>query len=175
MDDGLQEIQVHTMTIRVAVIGAGGRGRMFRLAHKPHEGVALAAVCDVSQAVRDDYAANYPGVAVYDDYQRMLDDGPYDAVAVMSPDFLHEDHGLAALRTGAAIYLEKPIAITPQGCERLLATAAEHGSRLYVGHNMRFFPVIRKMKEIIDSGRIGKVQAVWCRHFIDYGSRWRWP
>lgn len=43
------------------------------------------------------------------------------------------------------------------------------GSKLFVGHNMRYFPVVLKMKEIIDSGLIGDVQCGWCRHFINYG------
>ncbi|NQZ59986.1 MAG: gfo/Idh/MocA family oxidoreductase, partial [Lentisphaeraceae bacterium] len=40
---------------------------------------------------------------------------------------------------------------------------------LFLGHNMRHFPVVLKMKDIIDSGIIGDIQAVWCRHFINYG------
>src|SRR5699024_12037393 len=42
-------------------------------------------------------------------------------------------------------------------------------ARLYVGHNMRHMPVIRQMKDIVDSGRIGRVRAIWCRHFVGTG------
>ena len=92
-----------------------------------------------------------------------------DAIFVCTPDFLHEEHGLAALETGKPVYMEKPLAITIEGCDRLLATAREHGNRLFVGHNMRHMAPFRKMKELIDAGEIGEVQAVWCRHFISYG------
>jgi predicted dehydrogenase len=76
---------------------------------------------------------------------------------------------VAAIDRGIHVYLEKPMAITIEGCDRILASAEASGAKLYVGHNMRFFPVIKKMKQIIDSGRIGQVEAIWCRHFISYG------
>ena len=75
----------------------------------------------------------------------------------------------AALEAGKHVYLEKPLAITIEGCEKILRTAMNTGKKLYIGHNMRFFPIINKMKEIIDSGKIGEVQLAWCRHFINYG------
>ena len=61
------------------------------------------------------------------------------------------------------------MAITIAGCDRLLKTAYQTGSKLYLGHNMRHFPVVLKMKAVIDSGVIGEIQTGWCRHFINYG------
>jgi predicted dehydrogenase len=155
--------------LKIASIGSGRRGRLAKLAHRPGQGTVLAAACDVSPAVREEYATQFPGIALFADYRDLLASGPYDAIFVTTPDYLHEEHGLAALATGAAVYLEKPLAITIDACDRLLHAAAQFGDRLYVGHNMRFFPVMQKMKELIDSGTIGQVQAVWCRHFVDYG------
>lgn len=155
--------------LKIASIGAGGRGGIVHLAHNPAEGSTLVAACDRRPDVRKHYTEKYPGIAFFDDYRQLLAHDKYDAVFVTTPDFLHEEMGVAALETGAAVYLEKPMAITLAGCDKLLAASAKHGNRLFVGHNMRFFPVIEKMKEIILSGRIGQVQAIWCRHFIDYG------
>ena len=76
---------------------------------------------------------------------------------------------IAALEAGKAVYLEKPMAITIEGCDRILETAYRTGSKLFIGHNMRHFPVVLKMKEIIDSGLIGEIQVGWCRHFVCYG------
>jgi predicted dehydrogenase len=92
-----------------------------------------------------------------------------DAVFVTTPDFLHEEHAVAALDAGKAVYLEKPMAITIAGCDRILRTAVECGGRLYVGHNMRHFAAIQQMKELIDGGAIGQVKVAWCRHFVSYG------
>jgi predicted dehydrogenase len=87
----------------------------------------------------------------------------------MTPDYCHEQHAVGALSSGKAVYLEKPMHITVAGCDHILETAMKTGSKLFVGHNMRYFPYILKMKEIINSGVIGDIQACWCRHFINYG------
>jgi predicted dehydrogenase len=156
--------------LKVGVIGAGGRGNLARNAHLPDEGVRLVAGADLSEKARaafKEFAGE--GAFVTDDYKKLLKIKDIDAVFVTSPDFTHEEFGLAALKAGKAVYLEKPMAITIEGCDRLLKTAYETGSKLYLGHNMRHFPVVLKMKEIIDSGLIGEIQAGWCRHFVSYG------
>ena len=156
--------------LRIGSLGAGGRGGLCRQAHRPEEGSAVVAICDTRPEVFDDYRKRLsPDIACYTDYRALLDKEQLDAVFVTSPDFLHEEMAVAALERGLPVYLEKPMAITIAGCDRILTTALKHKAKLYVGHNMRFFPVIRKMKQWIDEGRIGQVQAVWCRHFIDYG------
>lgn len=156
--------------IRLGSLGAGRRGTISKLAHRPEQGFELVAICDPLTDVHDDYRKTVrPDMAVFTDYRRLLDQAAVDAVFVTTPDYLHEEMAVAALQRGVAVYLEKPMAITTEGCDRILQAARESGTKLYVGHNMRFFPVIRKMKQIIDSGRIGQVEAVWCRHFVCYG------
>jgi predicted dehydrogenase len=76
---------------------------------------------------------------------------------------------LAALEKGRAVYLEKPMAITIKGCDRILRKAREKKARLFVGHNMRYMSVFIRMKELIDKGAIGEVKSAWCRHFVSYG------
>ena len=94
---------------------------------------------------------------------------PLDAVFVCTPDYLHEEHALAALEHGLAIYLEKPMAITIAGCDRILRAAMDARARLYVGHNMRHMAFVRQMKALIDQGAIGEVKTAWCRHFVGHG------
>ena len=156
--------------IKIGVIGVGGRGALARNAHLPEEGFKIVAGVDVD----DEHLKNFKEFAGDDvfiskDYRKLLAIRDIDAVFVTSPDFLHEEHALAALLAGKAVYLEKPMAITIEGCDRLLKAAYKTGSKLYLGHNMRHFPVVLKMKEVIDSGLIGEVQAGWCRHFVNYG------
>lgn len=156
--------------VKIGVIGVGGRGYLAKYAHLPAEGVTLAAGVDVNDGPLADFR-KFAGDSVFTskDYRKMLALKELDAIFITSPDHLHEEHAVAALRAGKAVYLEKPMAITIAGCDRILRTAYQTGSKLYLGHNMRHFPVILKMKEIIDSGLIGTVQAGWCRHFISYG------
>ena len=156
--------------LKIGVIGAWGRGKLAQCAHKPGKGSKLVAGADISPEALENFKKEVgEDVFVTDDYRELLKRDDIDAVFITSPDFLHEEQGVAALEAGKAVYLEKPMAITIEGCDRLLETAYRTGSKLYLGHNMRHFPVVLKMKEIIDSGLIGDIQTAWCRHFINYG------
>jgi predicted dehydrogenase len=156
--------------LRIGVIGAGGRGALARNAHHPEEGVRVVAGADTNPAALAEFKLNFgPDVFVTDDYRKLLALKDIGAVFVTSPDFLHEEHAVAALKAGKAVYLEKPMAITVAGCDRILRTAFERKLKLYMGHNMRHMRVIRKMRELILQGAIGQVKAGWCRHFVGYG------
>jgi predicted dehydrogenase len=155
--------------LKIGVIGAGGRGGLARLAHHPENGVRLVAGCDTSEPALRKFKETYgPDCFTTADYRALLDQ-ELDAVFVTTPDFLHEEHAVAALEAGKDIYLEKPMAITIEGCDRILKTAVRLKRKLYLGHNMRHMSFVQKMKDLIDSGAIGEVKAGWCRHFIAYG------
>jgi len=155
--------------LRIGVLGSGGRGRLAGRAHKPGAGSAVVACCDIRDEVlaraREWYGG---GVFVTKSPAELLKQN-LDAVMICTPDFLHEEHAVAALEAGIPVYLEKPMAITIAGCDRVLATARAKGVKLFVGHNMRYMTIFRKMKELIAKGAIGEVRSVWCRHFISYG------
>ena len=158
------------LMIRIGVIGAGGRGGLAKLAHRPEEGAELVAACDIRPEVLEQYKGQYgPSLKVTANWREVVADKSIDAVFITTPDYLHEEMAVGALEADKAVYLEKPMTITLDGCDRILKLAKQRKSRLYVGHNMRFFPVMEEMKRQVDSGVIGEVQAVWCRHFIDYG------
>lgn len=156
--------------LRIGVIGAGGRGGLAGLAHRPDDGVRLVAGCDKDTKALERFQETYGAdTLVTDDYRGVLDREDIEAVFVTTPDFLHEEHAVAAIRAGKHVYLEKPMAITIEGCDRILREAYEAKVKLYLGHNMRHFAIIRKMKDIIEAGMIGQVKAGWCRHFVSYG------
>lgn len=157
-------------TLRIGVIGAGGRGGLACHAHQPENGVRLVAGCDIRPEALNQFRERFgPEVFVTDDYRELVNRDDIDAVFVTSPDFLHEQQAIAAMRTGKSVYVEKPLAITIAGCDRMLRTALRHKVKLYVGHNMRHMAFTAKMKELIDQGAIGEVRAGWCRHFVCYG------
>ncbi len=157
--------------LKIGVIGAGGRGNVANYAHRPEEGFEVVAGADTNPEALKAFGERIgsEGLLLTADYREVLAREDIETVFVTTPDFLHEEQAAAALEAGKAVYLEKPMAITIEGCDRLLETAYRTGSKLFLGHNMRHFQSILKMKEIIDSGVIGKIQAVWCRHFIGYG------
>jgi len=156
--------------LRIGVIGAGGRGGLARHAHMPEQGVRVVAGSDTNPAALDQFRSVYgPDAFVTDDYRELLARDDLQAVFVTTPDFLHEEHAVAALKAGKHVYLEKPMAITIEGCDRILRAARSQGCKLYLGHNMRHMSVIIKMRDIIRGGHIGEVKAGWCRHFVSYG------
>ena len=138
----------------------------------PRDTAEMSAVCDRNPAMLERYREEHPDSRAYlcSDWKELLANPDVDAVCIMVRDQYHEEIAVAALEAGKAVYLEKPMALSVEGCDRILETAWRTGSKLFIGHNMRYVPSILKMKEIIDSGLIGEIQCVWVRHFINYGS-----
>ena len=156
--------------LQIGVIGSGGRGALLgQLAHRPGRGSRIVACCDFSEGTlarnRQDYGA---GLFTTGDYRALLARS-LDAVIIATPDFLHEEQAVAVVGRGLALYLEKPMALTIAGCDRILRAAAKTRARLYVGHNMRHMPFVQKMKALVDGGAIGEVKACWVRHFVGHG------
>ena len=155
--------------LKVGVIGSGGRGAIAAQAHQPGAGSRIVACCEaVPETLARNRESYGEGIFVTSDYRELLAQ-PLDAIFLCTPDFLHETMAIAALQSGKAVYLEKPMAITTAGCDRILLAAREAGARLFVGHNMRYMAFILKMKALIDAGAIGEVKTIWCRHFVGNG------
>lgn len=156
--------------LNIGVIGFGIRGTIAKYAHAPDNDVRVVGAADIDPKALARFTNSFgTKVLLTEDYRELLARADIDAVFVMTPDDLHEEHAVAALEAGKAVYLEKPMAITIEGCDRILRAARDHKRKLYLGHNMRHMALIEKMKELVDSGAIGEVRAGWCRHFVAYG------
>lgn len=155
---------------RIGVMGPHRRGMIATLAHQPERGFHVAALCGHSPDGLDGFRKTCGSdVRFTRDFREIVNSPDIDVVFVCSPDFLHLEHALPALESGKYVFLEKPMAINIPDCDRILEAAKKSGEKLYVGHNMRFFPVMRKMRDLIAEGRIGQVEAIWCRHFVGDG------
>ncbi|WSC18383.1 Gfo/Idh/MocA family oxidoreductase [Streptomyces sp. NBC_01387] len=155
--------------MKLGAIGLGMRSDLVELAHRPGSGSVVAAACDRDPRMLAQ-AGNRFGeqVRTTADHHELLDAG-LDGVFVLTPDHTHEEIGLDFLAAGVPVFLDKPMAISIEGCDRLLAAARSYRTPLYIGHNMRHMPVVVAMRELIDSGAIGEVKAIWCRHFVGHG------
>ena len=154
--------------LTLGVIGVGVRSVVADLAHRPGRGARIVAACDIVPARRAAAAGRWPGARTTGDWTELLDE-ELDGVLVLTPDHTHEAIAGPFLAAGTAVFVEKPLAITVDGCDRLLTTARRHGGRLYVGHNLRHAPVFQAMRRLVAEGRVGEVKAVWCRHFVGHG------
>jgi predicted dehydrogenase len=155
--------------LRVAVIGLGARGYLADLVHRPGRGGRVVACVDPRPAALADRVTRFgPEVRAYADH-RSLAAADVDAALVLSPDDTHEPIAIDLLRAGIATFVEKPVAITTAGADRVLDAARTARARLYVGHNLRHAPFVTAMREVIGSGAIGRVTSIWCRHFVGHG------
>lgn len=158
--------------LRIGIVGVGARARLALNAEKEGLDATITAVCDPHPKVRERVASRLErdpdSVAITSTVADLIATG-IDAAFVTSPDDTHADVTCGLLEAGVPVYLEKPLAITLEDATRILETAHATGTRLYVGHNMRHMNVVRSMRDIIRTGRIGEVKAIWCRHFVGSG------
>ena len=159
--------------LRLGVIGTCCRGLLADWAHQKENGVEIVAGADIYEEQLNSFIARYKEknstVKGYFDYREMIEKEHLDGVFITSPDFCHEEHACFALANHVPVYLEKPMAISLAGADHILQCAHDNKTQLMLGHNMRYMDFTRKMREIIRSGMIGEVKAVWCRHFVSYG------
>jgi UDP-2-acetamido-3-amino-2,3-dideoxy-glucuronate N-acetyltransferase len=145
--------------IKVAVIGAGYWGK--NLVRNFANLEALTAVCDSDPQACDRAAEFAPGVATCSSFTDILSDPAIDAVAIGSPAVTHYSFAKEALLAGKDVFVEKPLALeVPEGQE-LIDLAARQGRILMVGHILQYHPAVLKLKELVDSGELGKIQYVY--------------
>ncbi len=154
--------------MKFGVVGLGNRSAIAQYADRPEQDGTVVAVCDPAPRCRDAAAEMFPHATGYADHRDLLELG-LDGVFLTTPDHLHAGPAIDFLTAGVAVFVEKPLAITTEDCDRVLGVARETGTRLYVGHNMRHMPVVLTMRDLIADGAIGEVKAIWCRHFVGHG------
>jgi predicted dehydrogenase len=142
----------------IAVLGAGmiGKRHIEQVALEPE--AKLHGVVDPSPA-GGEIAARY-GVPWYRDFAAMLKEGRPDGVMIATPNQLHVEHGLQAIAAGLPCLIEKPLADDIAGAQKLVAAADKAGVPLLTGHHRRHNPMIQRAKEIVESGKLGKLVTV---------------
>jgi myo-inositol 2-dehydrogenase / D-chiro-inositol 1-dehydrogenase len=150
--------------VRIGIVGCG---RAAASLHAPAlarvRGAAIAALSDPDPARLDELASRCEGAAAYADYRALVDDERVDLVAVCVPVTLHADVAAAALGAGKHVFIEKPLALTLDDCDRLVeqASLAESaGIRSVVGFNLRSHRLLRQASEVIRSGVLGEIELL---------------
>lgn len=153
--------QGNTSEIRpnIAVIGSGYWGK--NLVRNFAELGALAVVCDTNPETRDALAAQYPGCRAVADFADVLRDDSIHAVSIATPAETHGTLVRQALLAGKDVLVEKPLCLIEDEARSLVALAKQQGRLLMVGHLLWYHPAILKLKELIDSGDLGRIQYVY--------------
>ncbi len=157
--------------MKVGVIGAGGMGQHHIRVYSELESVELVGIADIDEARAAKLAATHK-TKVYADYKELFKQG-LDAVSIVVPTLAHKEVALAAINAGINILIEKPIADTLENATEIIKLADKAGLKLMVGHTERFNPAVIKLKEIIDSGKLGKIVSISARRVGPYHPRIR--
>lgn len=147
------------MSRQIAVVGMGYWGK--NLVRNFCDIGSLRAVCDASPIVEANLKANYPQVIYHRDYKEVLIDEAIHGVVIATPAILHFDMARRALLAGKDVFVEKPLSLTVAEGQELVELAAHSGRILMVGHILQYHPAVRKLKELIVNGTLGRIEYIY--------------
>ena len=159
-------------------MGGGNISETHARAARAIPGLEIAAIYGTNRDRVESFTTIHGGTP-YLDLDAFLNHKPMDFVAIGSPSGLHSVHGIAAARRGLHVLTEKPIEISTERADELIGAARESGVKLGVMFQDRFKPDIRRLKQWIDDGAIGKpllidARVKWYRSPGYYSeSKWR--
>ncbi len=145
------------MSAKVAVLGAGGMGIKHTIRLK-ELGAEVTCVCSrTTEGIRKyKESVNDSSIQEFIDFDEMLDKGDFDALYICLPPFAHTGQFEKAAAAGKHIFIEKPIALNTEIGRRMVEAAKRYHIITRVGFHMRQSGPVKKLKELIDSGKAGK-------------------
>ncbi|TNE64371.1 MAG: Gfo/Idh/MocA family oxidoreductase [Alphaproteobacteria bacterium] len=171
--------------IAVGLIGSGYIGKTHTIAYKAHTSVfggpanpVCTALADAGQARADEAATRLGFGRAYGDWRDLVAAPDIDVVAIATPNAMHKDMALAAIRAGKHVYIEKPLALDAREA-REIAAALEGTALVHMlGYNYLCNPIIGTLKALLDAGEIGEILHFRGRHNEDYmadpATPWGW-
>ena len=160
------------MKRKVGIIGYGWvAGANHKNSYAQAKDVEIVAVCDVNKAALErakrDY--NLPDEALFDDYKKLIDSGLCDMVDICTPNSFHCEQAKYALNAGLPVSIEKPVGVNSQEVEEVRALAEEKGLPVFICFTWRHMPTTRFLKDVIDSGAVGKVYHCYIKCIKESG------
>jgi predicted dehydrogenase len=137
----------------------------------------LVAVCDIVPKKAEELASKYQAKA-YLDINDLNAHPDIDVISVCTPNGLHAEHSIAALKTGHHVLCEKPMAIKVADCREMIRAAKTANKHLFIVKQNRFNPPVAALKKVLDEKRLGKIFSVqlncfWNRHPEYYANSWK--
>ena len=142
--------------VRFGLIGCGDIARKrVAPALRDSEYCELVAVSRAQTNLAESFAEQFSAKRVFADWRELLTDEEIDAVYIATPVHLHAEQTIAAAESGKHVLCEKPMALSVVECDRMLAACKSNNVHLGIAYYRHFYPVVRRLKEIIQSGEIG--------------------
>lgn len=149
--------------VRLAIVGLGRFASAHARVWSQLKDIEVVAICDRNPDTFAAFRPLFPGANCYTDWKEMIDAESLDALDVLTPEHLHVDPVLYALAAGLHIFVEKPLASTPEEARRLVQAAEAHGRVLMVGHILRFDVRYAEAKARIARGDAGTIRSIYAK------------
>ena len=149
--------------ITVGQIGCGYWGKNLLRVLMQSKGVSVRRVADLSPPTQNQIRTRYPDLAVSGREADVFDDCRIDAVIISTPAHDHYRAALMALSAGKHTFVEKPLAMTTRHAQELVELAASKSLTLMAGHTFLFNSVVKRIKQLIDTGYLGDIHYVYSR------------
>lgn len=146
--------------LRVAIVGNKFAAGLHAESYRRVPGVTLAAAADPDRANREAFCGRYSIPAAYEDCRTMLAEVRPDLVSVCVPNYLHKEIVLACAQAGCHVVCEKPLATSVQDGREMVEACRRASVRLFYAEDWFFAPALRRARQIIDEGGIGRVLYV---------------
>ena len=144
---------------KIAVVGTGYWGK--NLVRNFYNLDALHSICDVNPETVAQFTTQYPGVQGVYSFAEILNNKQIQGVVLATPAGSHADLAREALLAGKDVYVEKPLCLSERDGAELITLAEEHGRILMVGHLLWYHSAVIKLKQLIDSGELGRIQYIY--------------
>jgi len=149
--------------LRVAMIGCGGISEMHIRAMRKFADVEVVAAADADSQRLKRMESEFGISQLFADWKKMLKEAKPDAVNICTPNALHAQPALDALAAGCHVMVEKPMAMNPGECRRMIDAAKKAGKKLAVGFQYRFHPNSQFLMRARNDGRFGNIMFVRCQ------------
>lgn len=150
--------------IRLGIVGYGNMGTSHSkwITGGLIPNLKLTCICDISEVRRAEAKKILPSdVSIFDDYDSMLESGNMDAVLVAVPHYLHPGMAIKAMKKGYHVLVEKPAGVYAKQIREMNEEAEKHPELIFgMMFNQRTNPLYKKVKEIMDSGKLGSLRRV---------------
>jgi UDP-2-acetamido-3-amino-2,3-dideoxy-glucuronate N-acetyltransferase len=143
----------------VAVIGCGYWGK--NLIRNLHDFNAVHTICDKNGTYLDEIGRLYPDVRQEAEFDRVLDDKEIQCIVIATPAVMHYSMARQAIEADKDVFVEKPLSLDVGEGEELVKLAAERGKILMVGHLLEYHPAILKLKDMVNSGELGRIEYIY--------------
>ena len=157
--------------MRVGVIGGGAMGQHHIRNYSEMKDVELVGICDTERNKAISLAKYYKTEPFFNPQELLKQE--LDAVSVVVPTTLHYSVAMDIIDSGTDLLVEKPIADTLENADKMIHAAHDSKVKFMVGHIERFNPAVSKLKEIVDSGKLGNIVSISTKRVGPFNPRIR--